>query len=50
MELAEGVAGQWAGILDPAPDRVLFPTRCLLDAHSADHCGHGNVLLLIDRV
>ena len=50
MELAEGVAGQWARILNPAPDRILFPTRCLLDAHSAHHSGHGHILLLIDRV
>ena len=50
MEFAEGVAGQWAGILDPAPDRVFFPTRCLLHAHSADHRGHGDILLLVDRV
>ena len=47
LKLAEGVAGQWTRILDPAPDRVLFTTRCRLHAHPTHNRSH--VLLLVDR-
>ena len=49
LELAEGVAGQRARVLDPTPNRVLFPTRWLLHAHPADHRRHVHILLVVDR-